>query len=439
MTVSTLWPFLCGEEPRLAGRYKERPDDFRVIELPAYEACGEGEHVLFEVEKRGISTHEALARLGRTLGLGPRAIGIAGLKDAQGVTRQWMSVQALPGSELDPERLRALDVKGLCVLSAARHRNKLRVGHLRGNRFELRLRGVGAREVEHARALLDVLARRGVPNYFGEQRFGLRGDTWKVGRALLLGEHEEAVAWIAGRAGPHDRGRIREARERYDRGDFLGAADAWPGNFRPCIRLCRAMGKSGGNARRALYALDRDFLRFYTSAYQSWLFNRVVALRLAQLDTVEEGDLAWLHRNGAVFLVKELELDRERAARLEISASGPLFGTRMSAPTGRPLELEQSVLAEAGHAGEAFTRQGPLQWQGGRRPLRFPLGEASCEAGLDEHGEYLELRFSLPPGCYATSVLRELLEAPASDADAVDAGAIEADADGDESAAGEDA
>jgi tRNA pseudouridine13 synthase len=417
MTAEPSWPLLCAEFPRLSGRYKERPDDFRVIEIPAYEPCGEGEHVLFEVEKRGISTHEALARLARTLGLEPRAIGIAGLKDAQGVTRQWLSVQALPGSGLDPERLLALEVKGLSVLSAARHRNKLRVGHLRGNRFELRMRGVGSAELDGARTLLDVLARRGVPNYFGEQRFGLRGDTWKVGRALLLGEHEEAVAWIAGRAGPRDRGRIREARERYDRGDYLGAAEAWPGNFRPCIRLCRAMGKSGGNARRALYALDRDFLRFYTSAYQSWLFNRVVALRLAHIDTVEEGDLAWLHRNGAVFLVKELELDRERAARLEISASGPLFGTRMSAPAGRPLEIEQAVLAEAGHASEAFTRPGPLQWQGSRRPLRFPLGEASCAAGRDEHGEFLELRFSLPPGCYATSVLRELLESPASDPD----------------------
>jgi tRNA pseudouridine13 synthase len=409
MALPVQWPLLCGSLPRLDARFKERPDDFRVIELPAYEPCGEGEHVLFEVEKRGISTHEALARLGRVLGVESRAIGIAGLKDAQGVTRQWLSVQALPGSGLDPERLLALDVKGLAVLFARRHRNKLRVGHLRGNRFVIRLRGVGAAELDSARALLDVLARRGVPNYFGEQRFGLRGDTWKVGRALLLGQHDEAVAWIAGRAGPHDRGRIREARERYDRGDYMGAAEAWPGNFRPCIRLCRAMGKSGGNARRALYALDREFLRFYTSAYQSWLFNRVVALRLERIDEVELGDLAWLHRNGAVFLVKDLAVDAPRAAAFEISASGPLFGSRMSTPTGRPAELEATVLAEEGHAAEAFTRHGPLQWQGGRRPLRFPLGEVASESGTDEHGEFLELAFTLPPGCYATSVLRELV------------------------------
>lgn len=100
----------------------------------------------------------------------------------------------------------------------------------------------------------------------------------------------------------------------------------------------------------------------------------------------------------------------------------------MSAPAGHPLEIEQSVLAEAGHASEAFTRPGPLQWQGSRRPLRFPLGEASCEAGGDEHGEFLELRFSLPPGCYATSVLREMLDAPLDDTDHVESGASSDDA-----------
>jgi tRNA pseudouridine13 synthase len=81
----------------------------------------------------------------------------------------------------------------------------------------------------------------------------------------------------------------------------------------------------------------------------------------------------------------------------------------MSTPTGRPAELEATVLAEEGHAAEAFTRHGPLQWQGGRRPLRFPLGEVASESGTDEHGEFLELAFTLPPGCYATSVLRELV------------------------------
>ncbi len=418
--MTSAWPFCTASAP-LAGRYKRHPEDFAVDELPAYAPCGEGEHLFLRIAKRGISSHDAVARIARALGLTPAQIGVAGLKDAQGVTTQWLSVQGV-----DAQRVESLAERDIELLELARHRNKLRIGHLRGNRFRIRLREVAASDYESVRATLVELERRGVPNYFGEQRFGLRGDTWRIGRALLLEQWSEALAWLCGRPGPHDSGRIRRARELFDAGDFEGAAQAWPGGFRVCIRVCRALAKSGGKldaegsatassgdqrrARRALYAVDHGLLRFYTSAYQSWLFNALLARRIDSYERVELGDLAWLHRNGAVFLVKDLEVDAPRAERLEISASGPLFGARMSAPQGRALELEQEVLATEGHAFEAFTRPGRLQWQGGRRPLRFPLAEVSFEHGADEHGAFVELRFDAPPGCYATSVLREIFK-----------------------------
>ncbi len=403
--MTAIWPHMTASHSAVRGEYKQRPEDFRVEEVPAYETSNEGEHVFFEIEKRGLSTHEALERMARALGVAPRAFGIAGLKDAQGVTRQHISVQGF-----EPAAIEALALRDMRVLWARKHRNKLRIGHLRGNRFVIRLRNVDVQALDAARASLDELVRRGVPNYFGEQRFGMRGDTWRVGRALLLGDLGEAVAWIAGRPGPHDTGRVRRARELFEAGEFEHAAEAWPGGFRTCIRLCRSMAKSAGNPKRALYVLDRSLQRFYTSAYQSWLFNQVVAARIDELDRVLEGDLAWLHRNGAVFLVKDLAVDAPRASALEISASGPLFGRRMSRPIGRALELELAVLAGAGHSEEAFARPGPLQWQGARRPLRFPLAEAGVTAGDDEHGAFFELRFVLPPGCYATAVLREMLK-----------------------------
>lgn len=402
--MTSAWPFLTRSAP-ISGRYKCEPDDFVVDELPAYEPSGEGEHVLLRVRKRGLSTHEAVARIARALGLAPPQIGVAGLKDAQGVTTQWLSVQ---GVEL--ERVQSLAERGIEVLAATRHRNKLRIGHLRGNRFAIRLREVRDEDLAVLREVFDELARRGAPNYFGEQRFGMRGDTWRIGKALLLGDSSEAAAWLCGRPGPVDTGPVRRARELFDAGEYERAAQAWPGGFRVCIRVCRALAKSNGDARRALFAVDRSLLRFYTSAYQSWLFNAVLAERLEEFDRVRLGDLAWLHRNGAVFLVKDLEVDAPRAEGLEISASGPLFGTRMSAPQGVPLELEQAVLAREGHALEAFTRPGRLQWQGGRRPLRFPLADCAFETGADARGSFVELRFSLPPGCYATSVLREIFK-----------------------------
>lgn len=401
---TTNWPFLT-TTPGIAGRYKTTHEDFVVDERPAYEPSGEGEHVLFLVRKRGLSTHEAVARIARALGAASAQIGVAGLKDAQGVTSQWMSAQGVTVG-----RVRELDVRGVEVLEAALHRNKLRVGHLRGNRFAIKLRETPSGAEALVRETLERLARRGVPNYFGEQRFGLRGDTWRIGRALLLGDHREALAWLAGRPGPHDSGRVRRARELFDAGDFERAAESWPGGFRVCIRACRAMAKSGGDARRALRVVDRSLLRFYTSAYQSWLFNAVLAERIGELDRVQLGDLAWLHRNGAVFVVKDLAVDQPRAEALEISASGPLFGSRMTSPLGAPLELERAVLSREGHALEAFTRPGPLQWQGGRRPLRFPLEDASVISGEDERGPFVELRFAAPPGCYATCVLRELFK-----------------------------
>lgn len=418
--MTSAWPY-CTTHAPIAGRYKLVPEDFEVEELPAYAPSGEGEHLFLRIRKRGLSTHEAVARIARTLGLAPAQVGVAGLKDAQGVTTQWLSVQGV-----EAQRVESLAERDLEVLELARHRNKLRIGHLRGNRFRIRLREVAAEDRERVREVLVELERRGAPNYFGEQRFGLRGDTWRIGRALLLEQWSEALAWLCGRPGPHDTGRVRRARELFDAGDFEGAAQAWPGGFRVCIRVCRALVKSGGQsaaqasstagdaaerrARRALYAIDHSLLRFYTSAYQSWLFNALLARRIESFERVELGDLAWLHRNGAVFLVKDLEVDAPRAERLEISPSGPLFGARMSTPQGRALELEHEVLAAEGHALEAFTRPGRLQWQGGRRSLRFPLSEVACEQGDDERGAYTELRFDAPPGCYATSVLRELFK-----------------------------
>jgi tRNA pseudouridine13 synthase len=399
-------PYLTLDLPGAGARFKARPEDFQVEELPAYEACGEGDHVFFEIEKVGLSTHEAVQRVARALGVAPRAIGYAGLKDAQAVTRQMLSVE-----HVEPSVVEALEFEKIRVVSARLHRNKLRVGHLAGNRFVIRLRDCAEHTAERASAVLGVLARRGVPNYFGPQRFGARGDSWRVGRALLLGEHAEAAAWIAGRPGPLDHGRVLEARQLFEAGEYERAARTWPGNFRDCIRLCGALAKKKGDAKRALHAVDLGLLRLTVASYQAWLFNRVLAQRITEIDRMWEGDLAWKHKNGAVFAVRDAAAEQARADTFEISPSGPLFGRRTTLPTGRMLEIELAAIEEAGHTLADFQRSGgALEWQGGRRPLRFPPAGWQVGSGRDEHGEFVELRFSLPPGCYATSVLREVLK-----------------------------
>lgn len=150
---------------------KAEPQDFRVTEEIAYPLSGEGEHFWLWVEKTGQNTDWVAKQLAKWAGVEARAVGTAGKKDRQAVTCQWMSVH-LPGKEAPP--LESLSVPGVRVLKAVRHHRKLQTGGLSGNRFELVLRDVSGSSAE-VEARLARIAREGVPNYFGEQRFGRDG------------------------------------------------------------------------------------------------------------------------------------------------------------------------------------------------------------------------------------------------------------------------
>jgi tRNA pseudouridine13 synthase len=397
------WPYLTGDVPSIPLVIRKRFEDFEVEEIPAYEPCGEGGHVYFWIKKTGIATRPAVGDIARALGVPPHAIGVAGLKDARGIAKQMLSVEGV-----DPKRVQALALSRIKVLSVSRHRNKLRTGHLRGNRFALKLRGEGVGREEEVRSALEVLVRRGVPNYFGTQRFGLRGDTGRVGEALLKGKAEEAVRIIAGNPAPADEGGVLRARRLFMEGRYHAAASVWPHAFRENARLCRAMARYKGNADRAVGAVGKSMLRFYVSAYQSWLFNQVVAARIDAPNRLMKGDLAYLHDRGAVFFVEEPAREQARADRFEISPTGPLFGPRMSEPGGEAARIEGQVLDRAGIRPEDFDRPGPLGCAGGRRPLRFKPEGLVLSRGGDEEGPHLHLRFSLPSGCYATALLREV-------------------------------
>lgn len=406
------------ELPRLLADFNPAPGivkaeaaDFFVEELPLYEPSGSGTHTYFQIEKTGLSTMQAVHELAAALNVLRRDIGYCGLKDARAVTRQWLSIE-----HVDPARVEALELPRIRVLNVSRHGNKLRLGHLRGNRFVVRVRGVNPDDLARLQDALAALARRGAPNYFGPQRFGGRGDAWSVGRAMIRGDYDEALTCVLGRPGVADHGPIRRARQLYDEGKFADAAKYWPYAFRDERRALTALARGGGNRRRAFGVIDHSTRRLYVSAYQSHLFNQIVAQRLADgLERLLPGDLALVHASGAVFHVDDAAMEQPRADRLEISPTGPLFGYRMSQPTGRPGELESALFVREGLSSDAF-RAGPLRVKGARRPLRFGPAEAQISLGADERGSYLALRFMLPRGCYATTLLRELFATPAAGA-----------------------
>lgn len=396
-------PRLLGDFARPPGLIKHFAEDFEVEEVPLYEPGGTGTHTYFRIEKRGVSTMEAVHAIAAALDVRRRDIGYAGLKDAHAVTRQWMSIEHLP-----PERVQALELSHIRILEVDLHGNKLRLGHLAGNRFVIRVRQTEPHRLADFQDALRALCERGVPNYFGPQRFGGRGDTDRVGRAVVRGEIAEAVDLILGRPAPADDGAVLRARQHYEAGRFEEAARAWPWAFRDERRALRALQRARGRKKSAFFAIDKALRRFYVSAYQSWLFNAIAAQRLETgLGQLQTGDLAMRHGSRSVFLVEDAAVEQPRADAFEISPTGPLFGYRMSHPQGIPGTMEAQLLSNEELTDDSF-RSGPQRVKGGRRVLRFRPEDASIRLGADDSGAYLELRFTLSRGCYATSLLREL-------------------------------
>jgi tRNA pseudouridine13 synthase len=400
-------PLLTADLPGTGGTLKDRPEDFVVDEIPLYPPLGVGDHSYARIEKTGLSTWEAIRRLAQHLGIPENGVGYAGLKDARAVTRQTLSFEHLP-----PAKLENLVLPGIRVLSVKRHRNKLKPGHLAGNRFEIRVRGVGPGAADRTAAVLRVILARGLPNAFGPQRFGTRGNSHLLGRAMVRREFDEALSLLCGRPSPLEKDpRVLEARTRFDARDYEGARASFPTSYSSERRVLDRLVQ-GGTSGEAVRVLPKPMRRFYVSAYQSALFNRVVEQRLASLDRLEVGDLAWIHGKGAVFLVEDLAREQARCDAFEISPSGPIFGTKMVFPAGGPGEREALVLGGEGLAPAAFDVKGVDRFEGERRPLRVPVGEPVYRV---EDGDLL-LAFTLPRGSYATNLLAEVMKAPVESA-----------------------
>ncbi|MBS0151548.1 MAG: tRNA pseudouridine(13) synthase TruD [Nitrospira sp.] len=336
-------PFLTSDLPGIGGRIRSVPEDFQVEERPLYLPCGEGEHLYITITKRGLSTPDLVRRLSSTLGIKAQAIGVAGLKDARAVTTQMISLQGVSS-----EQVAGLSVDDtiLNVTTLGRHRNRLRTGHHAGNRFRLVIRHVADHATDSVPAVLHQLSARGVPNYFGPQRQGKDGANYQTGAALL-----------------HDARR----REKMNRNQRI----------------------------------------WYLNTYQSFLFNRILARRIDQIDRLFSGDWAMKQDNGACFQVDDAEKEQPRADRFEISPTGILFGSRVSWAGGEPGTVEEAVITEAGATKDALiTAAKACGFRGERRALRVPLTELNWALS----GNVLTLSFGLPPGAYATSVLRELMK-----------------------------
>lgn len=324
-------------KPTTHGLYKQQFEDFIVIEELGFELTGEGEHVLVYLEKKDCNTVFVAEQLAKYVGISAKNVSYAGLKDRQAVTQQWFSLH-MPGKET-PD-FSKFDLAGCRILQITRHNKKLKIGALKGNRFKIILRNL----TDNIEPKLNTIKQYGVPNYFGEQRFGRDQNNIT-----------QAIKWATGEISVKDR-------------------------------------KKRG---------------FYLSAARSAIFNDIVSQRIKQniQQTVLDGDILQLSKSNSWFLSKtdELSLLQQRLQNGEINITAPMVGDLPLGTTSVALEFETNCLKHWSCFAELFKKE---RMETIRRSILLRPEQLEWQ-WIGEND--IEINFYLPSGCYATSVLRELI------------------------------
>lgn len=337
--------------------FKQTKDDFVVTEVPLYEFSGEGEHLIIKIRKKDLSTWDAVEILANFVGCKTRDIGYAGLKD-----KNAMTVQSLSIHKQYEEKLKSFKHDNIKILETTYHNNKIKVGHLKGNKFFIRLKRVNLIDCRKIEAALIEIVTCGMPNYFGFQRFGIEGDNYKKGKAIIEGT-------------------LKEKR--------------------------------------------RNLKQMYINAYQSYLFNSWLSKRIEiskliaafepnevyeklnlPLDVVKRmkkqkhplkimtGDMLSHYPYGRIFTIDDLETESEKFYNRDRVPTGLLSGKRVKTSIDLAYEIEKDYQENTGEDGAR------------RFAWIFP---EDVQSNYKEEKNWMELSFYLPKGSYATELIAEIL------------------------------
>lgn len=328
--------YLYGK-PSSHGDLRSNADDFKVFEMLPFEPCGEGEHLIIHIRKTGANTLFVARQLAKYFKVKDALVSYAGLKDRNAVTEQYFGIHVPGKTQYD---LSDLNIEGVEVLSYKRHNKKLKTGALIGNRFELVLRNVD--DIDDVKQRWQKIISSGVPNYFGEQRFGQQGNNLTAASELFNG---------------------KKVKDKKKRG-------------------------------------------FYLSAARSFLFNQFVHERINQNQFTRpvNGDVYMLSGSRSIFSQDEVdEAIISRLAERDITITAPLWGAGDMATSNKALDFEQELASQYTEFCQGLAKFGLKQE---RRSISLFL-----ESGqLDVINDGIKLSFFLPAGCFATTILRELLQ-----------------------------
>jgi tRNA pseudouridine13 synthase len=364
---------------------------FRVTEIPSYPPVGEGEHLYVEVEKENLTTDVVAQVLARACGRRLSDVGYAGRKDRHAIARQWLSVHF--GQAEDLGRIELPAGGRLEVLSTSRHRNKLRTGHLRGNRFELDIEGVGAAQRDELERALARLEQEGMLHRFGPQRFGTQGSSLEIARAWARADHALALALAVDPAGGWRAGDPLPRRTVGVPGGMLAALRSDPRDHAGALRAAGAR-----------------YRKLIASAAQAAIFNAVLDARVREglVHRLRAGDIA-LGPRGGPFRCEQGDLEdvNRRAAPgcLEVRASAPLPGHSVALPADDVALQERRWSEHVDIDWRWFDKGQVLASSGERRALIVALQEPPR---LEQGDDHLTLQVALPRGAFATELLAQI-------------------------------
>ena len=337
--------------------FKQSKDDFVVTEIPLYEFSGEGEHIIIKLRKKDLSTWDAIQILSDTIGCKSRDIGYAGLKDKNALTIQHLSIP-----KQYKEALEKFTHPKMKILETTYHNNKIKTGHLKGNKFFIRLKRVEPKDVMKLENILGQIVQYGMPNYFGFQRFGIDGDNYLKGKAICEGTLKE---------------KNRKLKQM-----FLNSYQSYQFNNWLSKRIEISKLIEAFEPKEIAEKLDMTVSQVKELKSQPHPFKII------------EGDVMSHYPYGRIFFAEDLESESSKFNLKDRVPTGLLAGKKAKMAVGEAAKIEEEFVVQTIVDG---TRR--FAWT-------FPDDVSS---NYNEEKNHFELEFILQKGCYATELIRELV------------------------------
>lgn len=396
--------------PGIGGRLRATEEDFIVEEIPAERKLSGGPYLVCRLTKRNWELQHAVKEIAKRLGISHRRIGWAGTKDRNAVTSQWISIY-----DILPDQLATLHLKDISIEPVGHSNEPLMLGDLLGNRFDITIREPDPSDLGERVQQIAGTVSEGVPNYFGLQRFGaIRPVTHRVGECILKGNYEEAVLTYIGMEFPKEPEDSRAVRSAFRATrDPLPALRALPVRMNYERAMLHHLIENPNDYAGALQVLPPKLLSMFVSAFQSYIFNRVLSRRLGDGFGISDplpGDRL-LFSNGRTDTVTASNAGAVKIHLKRRRCSIALFmpGKTKCATESADGLTTTALLAEHGITPDDFSRASQFvrtKFEGAWRPISLV---ADVQSEISPTG--LRLQFTLPPGHYATTVCREFMQA----------------------------